>query len=87
MGCEKSEDIDEHTELQTEDKAEGDDILGAVMALPDKYKTVIYLYYYEGYNSAEIADILRKPKSTVRNYLHEARVILKERLGEETDEK
>ena len=83
----KNEDIDEHTELQTEDNVEADDILGAVMALSDKYKTVIYLYYYEGYNSAEIADILRKPKSTIRNYLHEARAILKERLGEETDEK
>lgn len=83
----RNEDIDEHTELQTEDNVGSDDVFGAVMELPDKYKTVIYLYYYEGYNSAEIADILRKPKSTIRNYLHEARILLKERLGEETDEK
>lgn len=83
----RCDDIDEHTELRTEDSIETDDILGSVMELPDKYKTVIYLYYYEGYNSAEIADILRKPKSTVRNHLHEARQLLKERLGEYINEK
>ena len=51
------------------------------MGLPDKYKTVVYLYYYEGYNSVDISNILKKPQSTIRNYLHEARDILKERLG------
>ena len=60
-----------------------DDAFGAVMELPDKYKTVIYLYYYEGYDSAEIAGILKKPKSTIRNHLREARNLLKERLGED----
>jgi DNA-directed RNA polymerase specialized sigma24 family protein len=30
--------------------------------------------------------MLRKPKSTVRNHLHEARKLLKERLGEDFDE-
>ncbi|MBR5683418.1 MAG: RNA polymerase sigma factor [Ruminococcus sp.] len=83
----KCEDIDEHTELRTGDSIETDEVLEAVMELPDKYKTVIYLYYYEGYNSAEIAEILKKPGSTVRNHLHEARGLLKERLGEYFNEK
>lgn len=78
----KHENIDDHLELQTEDTIKIDDVFQAVMELPDKYKTVIYLYYYEGYDSAEIAGILRKPKSTIRNHLHEARNLLKERLGE-----
>ena len=78
----KNEDIDDHTELQTKDAMKTDDAFHAVMELPDKYKTVIYLYYYEGYDSAEIADILKKPKSTIRNHLREARNLLKERLGE-----
>ena len=81
----KHEDIDEHTELQSEDVPEMNDVLRAVMGLPEKYRTVIYLYYYEGYNSVQIADILRKPKSTVRNHLHEARELLKERLGDGYD--
>jgi len=51
------------------------------MDLPYKYKTVIYLYYYEGYNSVEISKILQKTQSTTRNHLHEARKILKAKLN------
>ncbi|MDE7300109.1 MAG: RNA polymerase sigma factor [Lachnospiraceae bacterium] len=78
----KHENIDDHLELQTEDTIKTEDVFRTVMELPDKYKTVIYLYYYEGYDSAEIAGILKKPRSTIRNYLHEARNLLKERLGD-----
>ena len=42
----------------------------------------IYLYYYEGYRTEEVAGILKKPSSTVRNWLSEARKLLRERLGE-----
>lgn len=62
------------------------DVLRVVMDLSDKYKTVIYLYYYEGYNSNDIAKILQKPPSTIRNHLHEARNLLRERLGDYFDE-
>jgi DNA-directed RNA polymerase specialized sigma24 family protein len=37
-----------------------DSNLKKVMALPSKYKTAIYLYYYEGYSTIEIAEILKK---------------------------
>lgn len=77
------ESLDDHPELQAEDGYRGSDVFGAVTELPDKYKAVIYLYYYEGYDSTEIARLLRKPKSTVRNHLHEARELLKKRLGED----
>ena len=83
----KHENIDDHLDLQAEDMPQTDDVFQAVMQLPDKYKTVIYLYYYEGYDSVEIAIILKKPKSTIRNHLHEARNLLKERLGEYIYEK
>ena len=83
----KHENIDDHLDLQAEDMPQTDDVFQAVMQLPNKYKTVIYLYYYEGYNSVEIAKILKKPKSTIRNHLHEARNLLKERLGEYIYEK
>lgn len=78
----RHEDIDEHTELQGGEPPQTDEVLRAVMELPDKYKTVIYLYYYEGYDSVKIAEMLGKPRSTVRNHLHEARKLLRERLGE-----
>ena len=59
-----------------------DETMEAIRNLPDKYKTVVYLFYYEGYKSEEIAKILKKPSSTIRNHLREARSILRERLGE-----
>ena len=82
-----NENIDDHTDLKSPEKANSDEILQAVLKLPEKYKTVVYLYYYEGYTSPEIAEILQKPNSTVRNHLHEARTILKERLGDDFYEK
>ena len=53
----------------------------AILDLPYKYKTVVYLYYYEGYKTHEIAEILHKPSSTIRNHLAEARIHLKKILG------
>lgn len=54
-----------------------DSVLEAVMALPDKYKDIVFLYYYEGYQTDEIARMLRRPHSTVRNQLRDARGKLK----------
>lgn len=52
-------------------------MLDAILMLPVKYKEVVYLYYYEGYTTAEIAKILHCPKSTIRNRLAKARKLLK----------
>lgn len=57
------------------------ELLDAVCSLPQKYKAPVYLYYYEGYSGAEIASLLHKAASTIRNYLHEARKLLKNRVG------
>lgn len=51
------------------------------MSLPTKYKDVIYLHYYMDYKTDEIAEMLHKPPSTVRNHLSEARSLLKKQLG------
>lgn len=83
----KREDLEGHHDLPASENTVTDDVFRVVMSLPTKYKTVVYLYYYEGYSSVEIAKILRKPQSTIRNYLHEARSILKERLGDDFNEK
>ena len=72
-------------ELPFEEPGDGR-LFEAVMSLPARYRMVIHLYYYEGYTSVEIARILKKPQSTVRNYLHEARAILRERLGDDFNE-
>ena len=53
------------------------------MALPVKYKEVVWLHYYEGYRTDEIAAMLGRPPSTVRNQLRDARGKLKGLLGGE----
>lgn len=69
--------------MQGPENLEINEVLQVILDLPDKYKTAIYLYYYEGYNSVEIAEILGKPPSTIRSHLSESRQILKEKLGGE----
>lgn len=57
-----------------------------VLQLPDKYRTVIHLYYYEGYTAAEIAKILDISDSNVRARLVRGRRMLRNVLDEkETD--
>ena len=48
----------------------------AVLGLPGKYKMLVFLYYYEGYDTNEIARMLQKNSSTVRRQLAEARSLL-----------
>jgi RNA polymerase sigma-70 factor (ECF subfamily) len=66
---------------------EADEVARAVSELPDKYKAVVYLHYYEGYSSVQIARSLKKPDSTIRYFLSKARKILKERLGEDYEQR
>lgn len=58
-------------------------VLEIVLQLPDKYRNVIYLYYYEGYSAVEIAGILRKKENTIYTWLSRARELLKKELGGE----
>ncbi|MCL2057678.1 MAG: RNA polymerase sigma factor [Oscillospiraceae bacterium] len=62
---------------QGDSSLEIDETLKAVMELPARYKDVIYLHYYEGYTSGDIAKILKKPYSTIRNHMREARKLLR----------
>lgn len=68
-----------YEELDTE---EGE-LLTAISTLPDQYRQIIYLYYYEEYNSNEIAEILKLSSDNVRQILSRARKQLKEILKEE----
>ena len=64
---------DKHVQHQT--------LLDAILALPQDYKDVVYLYYYEGYTTAEIAAHQNCPESTVRSRLSRARKQLMTMLG------
>ncbi len=58
-------------------------ILWAVAELPEKYRTVIHLHYYEGYKAYEIGKILKIPTPTVHTRLARGRKKLKTILGGE----
>lgn len=54
-----------------------------VAALPDRHRLVLYLHYYQGYTTDEIAQMLGDNPSTVRSRLVQARKKLKLRLEAE----
>lgn len=56
-------------------------LLEAVEQLAPHYRAVIYLYYYEGYQAAEIGHILGVPIATVHTRLARGRAKLKDLLG------
>lgn len=49
------------------------EVLAAVMALPEKYRSTIHLYYYEEYTTKEIAEILGRKEATIRSLLKRGR--------------
>lgn len=76
---------EELIEMPYYDEYKDTTVLDAVMKLPVKYREIIFLYYYEGYKTAEISEITNQKESTVRSLLHRARNILKKSLKEEYD--
>ncbi len=64
------------TTIPIEDLAERD-LADALTALPQKYRVVIHLHYFEGYSSGEIASILGISATAVTTRLARAREKLK----------
>ena len=60
-----------------------DNLLPYIMKLKDKYREVIYLYYYEEYSVKEMAKILGRGESTLQTQLSAARGKLKKMLEKE----
>lgn len=59
---------------------EGSALFEAVVSLPEKYRSVVHLYYYEDYSIKEIAQILQKKETTIQTRLMRARKMLKQQL-------
>ena len=55
-------------------------VLEQVAALPEKYRTVIHLHYYEGYSVEEIASLLGVTVSAVKMRMKRGRDALRIRL-------
>lgn len=69
--------LDESIAFETKEE---NDVFSVVCQLPQNYKTVIYLSYYEGYKVKEIASLMKTREGTIKTWLFRAREILKEKL-------
>ena len=78
----RNEPLDEHEELPLPSPAHRE-LLDAVLRLKPKYRTAIYLHYYEGMSTQEIADALGLPQNTVLTHLRRAREQLKSEWTED----
>ena len=57
----------------------------AITEISTKYSSVIHLFYFEGYSTDEIAQILKVSPNTVRTRLSRGRKMLKEKLEKHND--
>lgn len=64
-------------EISCEFTSLDNDIRDMISGLPEKYSSVLYLYYYEEYNIREIAELLGKNENTVSSLLRRARKKMK----------
>ncbi len=78
--------IDEITERAALTLPEHREVLDAVLSLPQKYRNIIYLHYYEEYSAPQISRLLKMNINTVYTCLTRARRMLKERLNGDEDE-
>ena len=78
----KRTDFDEIAEPSYETE-EDSGVMGKVMSLDEKYRVPIYLYYYEGYSTAEISEMIGVKHSTLRTYMAKGREKLKILLEED----
>ena len=78
--------LEEYMETLEFDCQESREIFREVMALPEKYRLVIHLYYYEDYSVQEIGRILGIRVSNVKVRLSRGRQLLKATLQEVWDD-
>lgn len=59
-----------------------DETMQALARLPERCRAALYLFYYEGYKSKEIAKLMHRTDAAVRSDLRRGRLLLKQRLEE-----
>lgn len=69
--------LDDISGFTYEKNNDSSDILKKVIALPEKYKSTVILYYYDDYSVDQISEILKISKSAVKMRLKRGREILK----------
>lgn len=75
--------LEDYMETLTFETPESENLFETVMHLPEKYRIVIHLFYYEDYTVREIAGILKLSESNVKIRLSRGRALLRDALKEE----
>ena len=78
-----NESLDRSTEQPVVDRDLHDRIRGCVRKLPDRYATVISMYYLAGAPYEEIADALNIPQGTLKTWMFRARRMLRQIVEKE----
>jgi len=73
--------LDEAMEYPAQLPPDYSEVWEAVFALPQKYRDVVYLHYFEDYTAPQISRILGKNVNTVYTLLTRSKEMLRERLG------
>ena len=74
--------LDDFIETLSFETPETKELFEEVMKLPEKYRVVVHLFYYEDYSIKEIAKILRTTESNIKVRLSRGRAKLKDALKE-----
>lgn len=80
-------DISELPEQTAKDNFERCEMIDAIISLPEKYSSVLYLHFYLGYTLADIAKMTKQNESTVRSRLFYGKKKLASIIGGNGDEK
>jgi len=83
MPWNRTESLEDFADSLAAESPESADVYRLVMRLPRNYRMAVYLHYYEGYSTKEVADMMKRPQSTVCTWLERGRKKLKKMLLED----
>ena len=78
--------LEDYMESLTFEDAGDRDLMDAVLRLPERYRIVLHLFYYEDYSIREIAELLNLGEGAVKSRLSRGRQQLRMTLTEEWDD-
>ncbi len=78
--------LEDYMETLAFETPQEETLFETVMRLPEKYRIIIHLYYYEDYSILEIAKVLKLTQSNVKVRLSRGRKLLKEVLKEDWED-
>ena len=78
--------LEEYMETLAFESPQEETLFETVMKLPEKYRIIIHLFYYEEYSVLEIAKLMKLTQSNVKVRLSRGRKLLKEALKEDWED-